>query len=236
VLGHQSGDAVAPNLALPFEPLALRKAAVGLTAGGRLPQRLLLSAAPSRDDRCLILSGALKGAAVQRVAAKLFAAGLVKELLAKPGLPVWRHDKETGRGSSADYTISKFGFDFRQGQGGVLAASRIVLRRLGVAETADRKGRVEHTHSSERATARVPTKSRSAKPMSALPRARAEEAQTRPEDIAEALAKRDEAATALVEAKARLDQCSVRAPVAGVVQPPRSASSSAPLSPQHCCN
>jgi hypothetical protein len=34
VLGHQSGDAVAPNLALPFEPLALRKAAAGLTAGG----------------------------------------------------------------------------------------------------------------------------------------------------------------------------------------------------------
>jgi len=38
------------------------------------------------------------------------------------------------------------------------------------------------------------------------------------EDIAEAAARRDEAAAGLAEAKARLDQCSVRAPVAGVVQ------------------
>jgi len=41
---------------------------------------------------------------------------------------------------------------------------------------------------------------------------------SRPEDIAEAVAKRDVAAAGLAEAKARLDQCSLRAPVAGVVQ------------------
>jgi HlyD family secretion protein len=41
---------------------------------------------------------------------------------------------------------------------------------------------------------------------------------SRPEDIAEALAKRDAAAAGLATAEARLDQCSVRAPVAGIVQ------------------
>lgn len=44
------------------------------------------------------------------------------------------------------------------------------------------------------------------------------EAGSRPEDIAEAAARRDAAAAALAEAKARLDRCSVRAPVAGVVE------------------
>ena len=44
------------------------------------------------------------------------------------------------------------------------------------------------------------------------------QAGSRPEDIAEAAAKRDAAAAALSEARAQLDQCSVRAPVAGVVQ------------------
>ena len=41
---------------------------------------------------------------------------------------------------------------------------------------------------------------------------------SRQEDIAEALAKRNVAAAGLAEAKAQLDRCSVRAPVAGVVQ------------------
>jgi HlyD family secretion protein len=41
---------------------------------------------------------------------------------------------------------------------------------------------------------------------------------SRQEDIAEALAKRDAAAAALDEARARLDQCSVRAPVAGTAR------------------
>jgi len=41
---------------------------------------------------------------------------------------------------------------------------------------------------------------------------------SRPEDIAEALARRDAAAAAVDEAQARLDQCSLRAPSAGVVE------------------
>jgi multidrug resistance efflux pump len=41
---------------------------------------------------------------------------------------------------------------------------------------------------------------------------------SRPEDIAEALARRDAVAAEAEEAKARLDQCSLKAPAAGVVQ------------------
>jgi Protein of unknown function (DUF3489) len=69
-------------------------------------QRLLLSAAAERDDRCLISQGTLKGGALQKVAAKLIAAGLIKEIFAKPGLPPWRRDKETGRAYSLKATAS----------------------------------------------------------------------------------------------------------------------------------
>jgi len=41
---------------------------------------------------------------------------------------------------------------------------------------------------------------------------------SRQEDIAEALARRDAAAASLEEGRAQLDQCSLKAPVAGVVQ------------------
>jgi HlyD family secretion protein len=41
---------------------------------------------------------------------------------------------------------------------------------------------------------------------------------SRQEDIDEALAKRDEAAASLAEAKAQLDQCSIHAPASGIVQ------------------
>jgi multidrug resistance efflux pump len=41
---------------------------------------------------------------------------------------------------------------------------------------------------------------------------------SRPEDIAEALARRDAAAAGVDEAQAQLDQCSLRAPAAGVVE------------------
>ena len=44
------------------------------------------------------------------------------------------------------------------------------------------------------------------------------EAGSRAEDVAEAKAKRDQAAAFLEEGNAELDQCSVRAPVAGTVK------------------
>lgn len=59
-------------------------------------QIFMLSAAAQRDDRCLIAPRNLKGGAAQKVAAKLIASGLAKEIKAKPGAPVWRQDEQAG--------------------------------------------------------------------------------------------------------------------------------------------
>ena len=57
-------------------------------------QLMLLSAAAQRDDLCLIPTSNLRGGAAHKVAEKLIAAGFVKEVLAKPGAPVWRRDEK----------------------------------------------------------------------------------------------------------------------------------------------
>jgi hypothetical protein len=60
-------------------------------------QLVMLSAAAQRDDRCLTLPEKLKGAAAHKVATKLIAAGLVEEVKAKTGMPVWRRDEQDGQ-------------------------------------------------------------------------------------------------------------------------------------------
>ena len=60
-------------------------------------QQELLSVAAEREDRLLPLPPHLKGGAAQKVAAKLVAAGLAKEVKAKAGVPIWRRDTETER-------------------------------------------------------------------------------------------------------------------------------------------
>src|SRR5271157_2019051 len=57
-------------------------------------QLLMMSAAAQREDRCLAAPERLKGAAVSKVSAKLVKLGLVREIRAKPGTPVWRRDEE----------------------------------------------------------------------------------------------------------------------------------------------
>ncbi len=59
-------------------------------------QLLMLSAAAQRNDRCLVAAPNLKVAAAQKIATKLIASGLVKEIKAKAGAPVWRRDGEAG--------------------------------------------------------------------------------------------------------------------------------------------
>ena len=59
-------------------------------------QLVMLSAAAQRDDRCLVPAPKLKGAAAQKIAGKLMAAGLVKEIKAMAGAPVSRRDDEAG--------------------------------------------------------------------------------------------------------------------------------------------
>ena len=60
-------------------------------------QLIMLSAAAQRDDRCLVASRNLRGGAAQRVVAKLVASGLVKEIRAKAGAPVWRRDEQAAQ-------------------------------------------------------------------------------------------------------------------------------------------
>jgi hypothetical protein len=69
-------------------------------------QRLLLRIAAKRGDRCLVLSSTLKGGAAHKVAAKLIAAGLVREIKAKPELPAWRRDEGTGLSYSLKLTAA----------------------------------------------------------------------------------------------------------------------------------
>jgi Protein of unknown function (DUF3489) len=58
-------------------------------------QLVMLSAAAQRDDRSLVAPAHVKGIAAQKAAGKLIAAGLVKEVKAKAGAPIWRRDVET---------------------------------------------------------------------------------------------------------------------------------------------
>ena len=59
-------------------------------------QLVMLSAAAQREDRRIVPPPSLKGAAAQKTATKLVAAGLAKETKAKPGAHVWRCDDATG--------------------------------------------------------------------------------------------------------------------------------------------
>jgi hypothetical protein len=60
-------------------------------------QLVMLSNAAQRDDHCLTLPEKLKGGAAHKVVTKLIAAGLVKEVKAKAGMPVWRRDEQDGQ-------------------------------------------------------------------------------------------------------------------------------------------
>ena len=59
-------------------------------------QLAMMRAAAQRDDRCLTPSPTLKDAAAQKLATKLIAANLAREIKAKAGTPVWRRDAEGG--------------------------------------------------------------------------------------------------------------------------------------------
>jgi hypothetical protein len=63
-------------------------------------QRALLKEASRREDRGFVLPSNLKGDAAQKVAAKLIAEGLAKEIKAKAGSPIWRRDAESDQAYS----------------------------------------------------------------------------------------------------------------------------------------
>jgi hypothetical protein len=55
-------------------------------------QRMMMSAAAQRKDRCLSAPATIKGAALSKVSEKLVKLGLAREIEAKPGAPIWRLD------------------------------------------------------------------------------------------------------------------------------------------------
>jgi Protein of unknown function (DUF3489) len=59
-------------------------------------QLVLLSAASQRDDHCLVPPTGPKRGQAQRAIVKLLEAGIVKEIRAKGGAPIWRRDEEKG--------------------------------------------------------------------------------------------------------------------------------------------
>jgi hypothetical protein len=69
-------------------------------------QLAMLTAASLRDDRCLAPPRNLRGSAAQKVFARLSAEGLLKEIIAKAGAPVWRRDEEAGRSYSLKLTAA----------------------------------------------------------------------------------------------------------------------------------
>jgi Protein of unknown function (DUF3489) len=73
-------------------------------------QLAILSAASRREDRCLIAPKNLKRPAAEKLAAKLLAAGLVREIKAKPNMPVWRRDEEAGRAFLLKVTVAGLKF------------------------------------------------------------------------------------------------------------------------------
>ena len=55
-------------------------------------QLVMLSAAAQREDLCLTAPDKMKGAILTKVSEKLVKLGLVQEIRAKAGMPVWRRD------------------------------------------------------------------------------------------------------------------------------------------------
>jgi Protein of unknown function (DUF3489) len=67
-------------------------------------QLVMMSAAAQRKDRCLSAPATIKGAALSKVSVKLAKLGLVREIVAKPGAPIWRDD--AGQGYSLKLTAA----------------------------------------------------------------------------------------------------------------------------------
>ena len=69
-------------------------------------QRNMLSVAAQREDRCIEPSPDLRGSVARAIATELIEAGLAREIRAKDGMRVWRHDKDGDRNYSLKLTAS----------------------------------------------------------------------------------------------------------------------------------
>ena len=67
---------------------------------------VMMSAAAQRDDRDLEPPKSMKASTAAKVAAKLIASGLVREVKAKKGAAAWRRDEKTGQAYSLKLTAA----------------------------------------------------------------------------------------------------------------------------------
>jgi chromosome segregation and condensation protein ScpB len=68
-------------------------------------QLVVLSAAAQREDICLTAPDKTRGAILTKVSEKLAKLGLVREVRAKAGMPVWRRD-DAGRSYALKLTAA----------------------------------------------------------------------------------------------------------------------------------
>jgi Protein of unknown function (DUF3489) len=66
---------------------------------------VMMSAATERKYRCLSAPVTIKGAALSKVSVRLVKLGLVREIGAKPGAPIWRRD-DAGQGYALKLTAA----------------------------------------------------------------------------------------------------------------------------------
>lgn len=117
-------------------------------------QLLALSAAARREDRCLVPPPKLKGGALKALAAKLIAAGLVREVRAKDTAAIWQIDASTGRTQALKLT-PKGEIAAAKSEGEADSGAKSTATRLDVARS-PRAGKrpIESSLSSPRAGAK----------------------------------------------------------------------------------
>jgi hypothetical protein len=91
-------------------------------------QLVMLSAAAQREDLCLTAPDKMKGAILAKVSEKLVKLGLVREIRAKAGTPVWRRDDA---GQSYALKLTSAGLKGALGDGLVeIAAMKVWVRAV----------------------------------------------------------------------------------------------------------
>ena len=69
-------------------------------------QLVLLRAASQRDDHCLVLPTGPRRGHAQKAIVKLLEAGILKDIRAKAGAPIWRRDEEKGHTYALKLTVA----------------------------------------------------------------------------------------------------------------------------------
>ena len=98
-------------------------------------QLVMLSAAAQREDRCIVAPPSLKGAAAQKIATKLVAAGFAKEIEDKPGAAPLAARRREWAGLRAEVDRGRTNGDRSRRRGATKSAVKISPSAAGEAPT-----------------------------------------------------------------------------------------------------